>query len=119
MKITFYKIYLNTDDKEFYIGSTNNFKRRCFQHKKNVNNRVGKLYHNLLYRFIRDNGGWDNFTMEEIYSKEFENKTHWLLEEQCIINLKNPTLNNANPSKNKNIDLYEKIFIENFSDINE
>jgi hypothetical protein len=97
--ITYYKIYKNDDPTIFYIGSTLNFSRRKFQHKKNTRNKVGKLYHTLLYKTIRDNGGWDNFTIESIWENEEHNLRY--LEERAIINILQPPLNRNNPTKEK------------------
>ena len=49
--------------KEFYIGSTVNFRRRKTQHKHNCNNPNDKNYNTKVYQFIRDNGGWHTWTM--------------------------------------------------------
>jgi hypothetical protein len=93
MKITFYKICKKDDPKILYIGSTKCFSSRRSRHKKNVTNKVGRLYHHQLYKTIRDAGGWLNFNMEKIYTKDFEQKHEYLLEEQALININLPSLN--------------------------
>ena len=93
IKYTIYKIIDNNNNEQFYIGSTKCFSRRKSHHKKNVTNKRGKRYWTKLYVYIRENGGWDNFTMEAIQISDYETKQEALRDEQnFIINLK-PTLN--------------------------
>lgn len=49
--------------KDIYVGSTTNFISRKREHKKNCNKETSKEYNNYKYKFIRDNGGWDNWEM--------------------------------------------------------
>jgi hypothetical protein len=107
--ITFYKIFQIDKPENFYIGSTSSFSKRKARHKKNVYNRVGRLYRTLLYSNIRENGGWDKFTMIKLYESEFENLYLARLEEQCIINLLMPTLNKIKSS----LEIIEEKVIEN------
>jgi predicted GIY-YIG superfamily endonuclease len=106
--ITYYKIYNIEDPKIFYIGSTLNFSRRKSHHKKNTKNKVGKLYWTLLYKTIREKGGWEKFVMVKIW----ETEEHELraLEEQAIIRIYNPPLNkNKATIKEIEEDLLNKI----------
>jgi hypothetical protein len=41
-------------------------RRRKWQHKNACNNETYKNYYFNVYKFIRDNGGWDNWDMIEI-----------------------------------------------------
>jgi hypothetical protein len=93
MKCYIYRIQDNNNIDSFYIGSTVNLSRRKSHHKKNVKNKVGKLYWCKLYLYIRNNGGWDNFTFEKIHEIESDNNTDIKNEEQAIINILKPTLN--------------------------
>jgi len=93
MIVYFYKISLKTDPTQFYIGSTTSLSRRKCHHKKNVRNKVGKLYRCKLYEFIRANGGWDNFTFEKIYENDFTIKTSYMQYEQDLIDTHKPPLN--------------------------
>ena len=46
---------------DVYVGHTTNFVQRKFAHKQNcINNKI----QSLLYTTIRENGKWDNWTME-------------------------------------------------------
>lgn len=77
----------------FYIGSTDNFSSRKSKHKKTTYNRVKKSYHRKLYKFIRENKGWDNFTIEILEHYPCDT----LKEGRCIefdyIDQMKPTLN--------------------------
>ena len=68
-KTIIYKIQPNEKPELLYIGSTTNFKIRKTQHKLICNKGTSKGYNFLVYKMIRNNGGWDNFTMIQI--KEF------------------------------------------------
>ena len=86
----------NRNIQEKYIGSSVNFSRRRSQHKKNVNNKVGKLYRTKLYRFIRHFGGWDNFDMEILEEYPCDNDMEAKAKEQYYIDLHKPELNSCN-----------------------
>ena len=61
-----YKIQHIEDDTLLYIGSTTDFTKRKSQHKISFLNPKSKEYNNKKYQVIRDNGGWDMFSMIEI-----------------------------------------------------
>ena len=52
---------VDSDKVVHYIGSTSNFVNRKSQHKYNCNHSEVKHHNYDIYRYIRDNGGWDNF----------------------------------------------------------
>lgn len=54
------------DNNNIYIGSTTNFRGRKAEHKKAVINDNDKNYNCKKYQYIRENGGWDNWTMIQI-----------------------------------------------------
>jgi len=56
----------NDNITEEYIGSTTNFNERKSKHKTCCNNEKDKSYNQLKYKFIRLNGGWDNWIMIEL-----------------------------------------------------
>lgn len=63
-KSLIYKIVCNdTNIKNVYIGSTTSFRDRKSSHKSRCNNETNKCYNFYVYKFIRENGGWDNFDM--------------------------------------------------------
>jgi hypothetical protein len=59
-----YKLVSNDINiKDFYIGSTVNFRRRKSQHKTSCNNSNDRAHNYKVYQCIRDNGGWQNWDM--------------------------------------------------------
>ena len=99
MKLYIYKIENNTDKEQFYIGSTLNLSRRKSHHKKNVKNKVGKLYWCKLYVYIRNHGGWDNFTFTKIDEIDINLLSEGTEYEQSIIDELKPSLNSIKASK--------------------
>jgi len=101
MKCFIYKIENNTDKDQFYIGSTLNLSRRKSHHKKNVKNKVGKLYWCKLYVYIRNHGGWDNFTFTKLYELDINMLSEGTCFEQSIIDELKPPLNSIKASINQ------------------
>ena len=67
----FYKIVCLDNSVDLcYIGSTANWKARNHQHKSNCNNENSKEYNSKKYEIIRTNGGWGNFKMVQIGTRE-------------------------------------------------
>lgn len=59
-----YKLCCNDPEiTDIYIGSTCNFRARKCSHKSHCNNQNSKIYNQYVYRFIRENGGWNNWSM--------------------------------------------------------
>ena len=64
----FYKIVCkDLSIKELYVGHTTNFTKRKCSHKTSCNNEKGNGYNLSLYKFIRENEGWENFDMIMIH----------------------------------------------------
>jgi len=64
---TIYKISCkDLDIKEGYVGSTDNYGNRQGTHKSRCSNNNCKEYNTKIYTFIRANGNWENFVMENI-----------------------------------------------------
>ena len=67
----FYKIVCISDDIDLcYVGSTANWKERQRQHKSDCNNENKTNYNSKIYKTIRDNGGWTNFKMVQLGTRE-------------------------------------------------
>jgi hypothetical protein len=49
-----------------YVGHTTNFVKRKSGHKTDCNNNNGSKYNFKVYQTIRDNGGWENWSMIKI-----------------------------------------------------
>jgi hypothetical protein len=78
---------------DFYIGSSFNCANRYKSHKKPCNNVNNKGYNSKLYIFIRNNGGFDNWVIDNIAEIQVENKRELEMVEQQFIELLNPSLN--------------------------
>ena len=88
---TIYKLYCKDENiKEFYIGSSTNFKSRKNKHKSDCNNENGRSYNIKVYKFIRANGGFQNFDFEILLETDEDDIKK--LEQKYIDELK-PTLN--------------------------
>jgi len=64
----------DTNVLDIYIGHTTNFTQRKNQHKTSCCNETDKKYNQYVYQFIRDNGGWDNWSMIQIQEHNLKNK---------------------------------------------
>jgi len=86
----FYKIVCLDNSVELcYVGSTANWKERQRNHRSNCNNENCKLYNSNIYKTIRENGGWGNFKMVQIGTREQLNKREAeQVEEEYRIELK-------------------------------
>ena len=59
---------------DIYVGHSTNFKQRNRSHKSDCNNINRIHYNNYKYKFIRDNGGYENWIMIKLYDYPCENK---------------------------------------------
>lgn len=53
--------------KDIYVGHSTNFKSRNQKHKYSCNSINNKEYNSYKSRFIRENGGYDNWIMIKLY----------------------------------------------------
>jgi len=90
----------DTEITDIYIGSTVNFKLRKCAHKSRYNNE-NDINNNLkVYQFIRENGGWENWTMIMINEfHECQNKLQKESKEREYIELLKPSLNSCIPTR--------------------
>jgi len=72
-KTVIYKIQHNDDETLLYVGSTTNFNNRKSHHKCACVNETNPEYDRKVYRMIRENGGWDCFSMVKIEDFPCEN----------------------------------------------
>ncbi len=77
MKYIIYKIQIKD---YIYIGSTQNFTIRKSQHKTCCNNGNDTL----VYRTIREHGGWDCCSMVPVKEIEVESKTQARIAEEAV-----------------------------------
>jgi hypothetical protein len=87
--MTIYLIYeirpVNKEINYSYVGSTMNFRNRKYQHKKVCENINSKDYNSNLYKYIRENEGFDKFDMIPLEEYECETKTQSRTREQLWI----------------------------------
>ena len=89
-----------TDDtKEYYVGSTKDFKQRCQFHKVRCNNQNDKKYNLKVYKYIRENGGWEHWKIVKLYDYPCKNKYKLEQEERRAIEAYKSTLNNFIPTR--------------------
>ena len=86
-------IIRHKNSNDCYIGSTNDFKHRRWNHISDSNNEKSRHYNYKLYKFIRENGGWDNFDMVKVCDCEEEERNKM---EQYHIDFIKPSLNSYN-----------------------
>jgi len=95
-----YMLKHKTDDtKEFYIGSSYNFKKRCWDHKSACNNQNNKKNNLKLYKYIRENDGFNEWTIVKLYDYPCKNKYELELEERKCIEEYKSTLNKVIPTR--------------------
>jgi hypothetical protein len=96
-----YKIKRNDDydDTDIYVGSTANFTHRKSKHKYCCNNEKDKNYNTPVYKYIRDNGGWDEWVMIPIEQYPCNNKDELKIRERYHIDLLKSKLNQRIPSR--------------------
>jgi predicted GIY-YIG superfamily endonuclease len=98
-----YKIVCNdVNIKDLYVGHTTNFVKRKYEHKSNSNNVNSKDYNIYVYQFIRNNGGWNNFSMIEVEKYVCNDRLEAKKRERYWIETLNATLNKVIPSRCKN-----------------
>ena len=83
--------------KDVYVGSTTNLAQRRSQHKCHCNRPDSKGHNSPVYRFIRDNGGWDCWEVVKIedFSCECDEdlrrrERHWMETLEATLNSHNP-----------------------------
>jgi hypothetical protein len=102
-----YKIFCNNKCiTDIYIGHTTNFVKRKYQHKILCNS--GKKF--KIYDIIRNNGGWDNWSMIEIAKYNCQDATEARIREQEHYDLLKPSLNLIQPISNNE---YKVLQIDN------
>jgi len=89
-----YKISCNLPSiNQIYIGSTADFETRCISHRADCYNINSTNYSYKVYNYIRNNGGFGNFTIDVIEHYPCADKTALRIREQYWINEYKPTLN--------------------------
>ena len=82
---------------DIYIGHTTHFIKRKQLHKTDCNNIKGIKYNYYVYRFIRNNGGFDNWDMVEIIKLKCIDVRNAERVEREYFDLLKPSLNKNKP----------------------
>ena len=99
-KTVIYKITCNDPTViDIYVGHTVKFTNRKQNHKYYCNNNKSPHHNLLIYQTIRENGGWDNWTMVEVEKFPCENKTKAIVRERYWYKQLNGTMNSNVPSR--------------------
>lgn len=87
----------NPDITDIYVGHTTNFTQRKNQHKNSRINENNKKYKQYVYEFIRQHGGWENWSMvqiEEVFCKDKRQaetvEQNWIEQTAAKLNSNNP-----------------------------
>jgi hypothetical protein len=97
---TLYKIVCkDTSITDCYVGSTTNHSKRKSAHKSACNNEKNKNYNFPVYRFIRDNGGWDSWEFVLIEDYPCNKKKQLNIRERYWFEKLNSTLNSFYPQR--------------------
>jgi len=89
----------NLDVKQIYVGSTCNFTRRKNAHKNDSKNPHKPMYNTKVYKFIRDNGGFENWDMILVEEYPCENKLQKTKRERYWCEELKSVLNSSVPSR--------------------
>ena len=84
-----------------YIGSTTDLTLRIRKHKQSCYNEKQSNYNRKVYKFMRENGGFENFTFKILEEVNCENKNELLLTERYFIETLKSSLNVEIPSRTK------------------
>lgn len=102
-KTIFYRIVCNDlNIKDCYVGHTTNFIKRKQCHKIYCNKEIYKEYNFKVYQFIRENGGWNNWSMIMIEQISCENFNEASKLERKFLEEYKATLNMKIPARTKN-----------------
>lgn len=95
-----YKLMCNNPEiSDFYIGSTDNLRKRKYQHKQNCNHINSAAYNFYVYQFIRNNGGFENWNISQIDEVKYDTKNELHARERFHIDSLNASLNKKIPTK--------------------
>ncbi len=95
-----YKICCNdVNITDCYVGHTTDLIKRKNRHKTNCSNSNNTHYNIYVYQFIRDNGGWDNWSVVPIEEYKCENVNQAKIRERYWIEELKSSLNKYIPSR--------------------
>lgn len=101
-KTIIYKICCNDlNIKEIYVGHTTDLIRRRKHHKENCIYEKSKQYNQYKYQFIRENGGFDNWSLVPVEEFSCENVNQARIRERYWIETLQASLNRNIPSRSQ------------------
>ena len=104
--------------KEVYVGSTKNLRVRKSQHKHNCNTQNNKEYNHNVYRFIRDNGSFENWDVIQLEEVDYNTRAGLHARERHFFELLNASLNKNVPNRTS-AESKQHYVIEHRDEINE
>jgi hypothetical protein len=84
-----------------YVGHSTNLQNRIYRHKHYCNTKNTIKYNFKVYKYIRDNGGWENWTIIVIDTISVADKREAEKIERYYIEKYNATLNIKRPFVSK------------------
>lgn len=99
-KTIIYKLVCNDlSVTDLYVGHTTSFTKRKTQHKHTCCNENNRDYNFKVYQFIRENGGWENWTMVQVEEYICSNKREAEARERYWYEELKGTLNTNYPAR--------------------
>jgi len=97
-----YKLVHKEDEDAYekYVGHTINFRKRKNKHIEHTNKETSLKYNSYLYKYIRENGGWDCWEMIKIEDYPCKNEIEAKKKERDYI-LKLKSMNYSIPLRTK------------------
>ena len=89
----------DTNITDIYIGSTTSFRHRKSNHKSDCNNEKHNNYNCNVYKFIRENGGWENWNMVLVEYYKCDSKLELEKREREVIENLKSSLNQVIPRR--------------------
>ena len=86
---------------DIYVGHTTNFNSRKYNHKATCNDDTNKNHNAIVYKYIRENGGWDNWDMILISKCSCENSLEAKRIERKYIEQLEASLNYMTPGRTR------------------
>ncbi len=84
--------------KGIYVGSTRDDRQRKKGHKHSCNNENHKNYNQYVYQYIRQHGGWENWSMIRLEQIQYNDRAelntrerHWIEQKHAELNRQVPT----------------------------
>jgi hypothetical protein len=84
-----------------YVGHTTDFIRRKAYHKSDCNNENGDKYNYKVYKTIRENGGFNNYSMIEIEKYPCRDENEASAKEREWFERLNSNLNTQHPNRSR------------------